>query len=218
MDYGNVRMALLLAREQLGQLDITEPTPAQLSAVLAGGGIASRVNGPAAMPYLHPGVLQMRAGGMSWARIAASMGVTLAQIMNGKARPADATELTDSRRPAATFVSAAGARTEAPARRPDSAASAPISSASITTTSAGGPRTLNVKPIAPERRPPKPEDPEVRPAGAGVVAATASADRSDQLMVPHQDVAQDAAAKSPPASAAPSANDSGGYGEGQPTE
>jgi len=214
MDYGNVRMALLLAREQLAQLDITEPTPAQINAVLAGGGIASRVNGPAATPYLHPGVLQMRAGGMSWARIAATMGVTLAQIMNGKARPAKAPALTDSRRPAASFISVAGARTDEPARRPASAAPAPISSASITTSSAGAPRILTVKPIVAERRPPKPEaEPETRPSGAGVLAAADRAARTEEDATLVQEGMRGGTAGAIPAIVAPSAaNEPGASG------
>lgn len=143
MDYGNVRIALVLAREQLAQLGVTRPTPAQIKAVLAGGGIASRVVGRSSTPFLLPGVLQMRAGGMSWARIAGTMGVTLGQSMNG-AYPADAAVPMDSALPAAAraaqgAVPAPAARADAPAlRRATVTRAAPISSASITTSSGGG--------------------------------------------------------------------------------
>ena len=119
MDFGNVRIALVLAREQLAQFGITRPNPAQLKAVLVGGGVASRTNERVATPVLLPGVLQMRAGGMGWQPIASSMGITLAQAMNG------------------------GERQEEDAASPD-----PIASASITTSSAGAPRDLpTIKPI-----------------------------------------------------------------------
>jgi len=207
MDYGNVRMALVLAREQLAQLDVTQPTPAQISAVLVGGGIASRANGRVATPFLYPGVLQMRAGGMSWARIAATMGVTLAQAMSGKVRPADIPASPDSRNPEAAgaavgFISVAGERTDVPA--PRRAGAAPISSVSITTSSAGGPRTLNVaKPVAPARRLSKGEPGlESPPSKARVLTAADNATRADNVATTVQDGAQRGAVRSAAAAAA----------------
>lgn len=88
LDYSDVRISLALAREQLAQLGITRPTPSQIKAVLAGGGVGTRVSGRATTPFLLPGVLQLRAGGMGWARIADSMGVTLGPAMTGNAQPA----------------------------------------------------------------------------------------------------------------------------------
>jgi hypothetical protein len=87
MGYGNVRISLALAREQLARLGVTRPTPSQIKAVLAGGGVASRVSGRAT-PFLLPGVLQMRAGGMGWAKIADTMGVPLGPAMSGNTYPA----------------------------------------------------------------------------------------------------------------------------------
>ena len=75
MDYGNVRTSLTLAREQLAQLGINKPTPVQIKAVLAGGAVTSR--GARSTSVLLPGVLQMRAHGMGWHKIADSMGVKL---------------------------------------------------------------------------------------------------------------------------------------------
>ena len=75
MDYGNVRTSLTLAREQLAQLGINKPTPVQIKAVLAGGAVTSR--GARSTSMLLPGVLQMRAHGMGWHKIADSMGVKL---------------------------------------------------------------------------------------------------------------------------------------------
>ncbi|HEY7658058.1 MAG TPA: hypothetical protein VH881_14415 [Burkholderiales bacterium] len=146
MDYSSIRVALVLAKEQLALLGITRPTPTQIRAVLVGGGIAGRVGDRASTPFLLPGVLQMRAGGMSWARIADTMGVKLAQPLNG-APAADAAVPMDSARVAAAggphgAVPAAAAKADAPALRPASPTKAtPISSASITTSTAGGPTT-----------------------------------------------------------------------------
>ena len=163
MDYGNIRIALVLAREQLAQFGIARPNPAQLKAALVGGGVASRTNERVATPVLLPGVLQMRAGGMGWQAIASSMGITLAQAMNG------------------------GERQEEDAASPD-----PIASASITTSSAGAPRNLPaVKPIVEfprwNRVDPGPET--LRPRGS-VVAAVDGPARGDTIAVTAQERTQ----------------------------
>jgi hypothetical protein len=179
MDYSNVRIALVLAREQLAQLGITQPTPGQLKAVLAGGGIASRTNGRAASPFLHPGVLHMRAGGASWAKISGTMGITLAQAMDSRPRQAAAASEDSSRQAAA------------------SATSAPISSASITKSSAGGPRTaLVAKPAAAAQRPATAgPQPEVRIRNASVVVAADAAPRVETVAIPAQDGVQGGAVR-----------------------
>lgn len=176
MDYRDVRIALGLAREQLAQLGITRPTPAQIKAVLAGGGIASHVEGRSPTPFLLPGVLQMRAGGMSWARIAGTMGVTLAQSMSG-AYLANAAVSMDSARPAAAraarrIVPASAVEADAPALRRAGVTQAPISSASIATSSAGGPTTrAEIGRAAPARRAVQDEPtPEPRRSKARVMA------------------------------------------------
>lgn len=122
MDYGNVRISLALAREQLAQLGIARPTPSQIKAVLAGGGVAIRVSGRATTPFLFPGVLQLRAGGMGWAKIADSMGVKLGLAMSGNAHPAAFTTPPISSASITTTAAAgagnvAVARPSAPARR-----------------------------------------------------------------------------------------------------
>jgi hypothetical protein len=180
MDYSNVRLALVLAREQLAQLGITQPTPGQLKAVLAGGGIASRTNGRAASPFLHPGVLHMRAGGASWTKIAGTMGVTLAQAMDSRPRQAAAAAPEDSSRQAAA-----------------SATPAPISSASITKSSAGGPRTaLVAKPAAAAQRPATAgPPPEVRIRNVSVVVAADAAPRVETVAIPAQDGVQGGAVR-----------------------
>lgn len=76
MGYGNIRIALSLARAQLASQGITNPTPAQLQGVLVGTGGAT---GTASQ-----GILQMRASGMGWGQIANSMGFKLGAVMSGK--------------------------------------------------------------------------------------------------------------------------------------
>jgi hypothetical protein len=220
MDYGNIRVALVLAREQLAQLGITQPTPGQIKAVLTGGGIASRTNGRAASPFLHPGLLQMRADGMSWAKIAGTMGITLAQAKDGRVRQASAAASPDSKRPAAAngggdIVPPAVAGSEVPPLRRASAAPAPISSASITKTSAGGPRTAPAaKPAVAVQRPATTvPGPEIRRPQASVAAATDAAPRVDKVAIPAQDGAQGGAvrimAATPAASDEPTGTEEG---------
>lgn len=212
MDYGNVRVALVLAREQLAQLGITQPTPGQIKAVLAGGGVASRANGRAASPFLHPGLLQMRAGGMSWAKIAGTMGITLAQAKEGRIRQAGAAAPPISDRPATTtggggIVPPAVAGSEIPPLRRASAAPAPISSASITKSSAGGPRTAPVsKPAVAAQRPATAgPGPEIRRPQASVVAAADAAPRVEKVATPAQDGAKGGAVRM--TAAVPAASD-----------
>lgn len=83
MGYGNVRIALALAQEQLAQNGVTQPTPDQIRAALAGGTIASGTGEPGTTARLA-GVLQMRADGMGWGQIANSMGVKLGAVMSGR--------------------------------------------------------------------------------------------------------------------------------------
>lgn len=155
MDYGNVRIALVLAREQLDQLGIVRPSPAHIKSVLAGGGVAKRAHGRVATPVLLPGVLQMRASGMSWQKIAGTMDVPLAQVMSGWERQAQS----------------AGA--------PD-----PISSASISKSTAGGPRVVPAaKPAVTAARPPSRQEPvrEMRRSSTQVAAAAGVAAAVDRV-------------------------------------
>lgn len=106
MGYGNVRIALSLAREQLAQSGITQPTPAQLEAALMGGttttGTATGTGGAATTTASFPGVLQMRADGMGWGQIANSMGVKLGHVMSGRTSPPPAVPPADSSGTAST--------------------------------------------------------------------------------------------------------------------
>jgi hypothetical protein len=72
MGYGNVRITLKLAEAQLNQMGITQPTNAELEAVLLGG----EINGTPV-----DGILALRADGMGWGQIAKEYGLTVGQVM-----------------------------------------------------------------------------------------------------------------------------------------
>jgi len=78
MGYGNVYTSLALARFQLANLGITNPTAAQLQAALNGGTIT--LNGKD-VPVT--GVLELRAQGMGWGQIAQQYGTKLGPVISG---------------------------------------------------------------------------------------------------------------------------------------
>lgn len=77
MGYGNVRIALSLARAQLASQGVTNPTAAELQGALVG---TAGTNGTGT----QAGILQMRADGMGWGKIANTMGFKLGAVMSGK--------------------------------------------------------------------------------------------------------------------------------------
>lgn len=85
MGYGNIRIALSLARAQLASQGIANPTTAELQGALVGTPDGTT-----------QGVLQMRSSGMGWGQIANSMGFKLGAVMSGKQTFATATAATDS--------------------------------------------------------------------------------------------------------------------------
>jgi hypothetical protein len=70
MGYGNITRSLDLAQRQLAAQGITQPTPEQLQIALMGGSLTGP-NGTTT----YTGVLQMRADGMGWGKIAQNIGV-----------------------------------------------------------------------------------------------------------------------------------------------
>lgn len=66
MDWNDVRMALILARDALMAVGVLRPSGEQLQAVLLGGEVAV----PGARVVNFRGVLRMRADGDGWGRIA----------------------------------------------------------------------------------------------------------------------------------------------------
>jgi hypothetical protein len=79
MGYGNIRIALSLARTQLASRGITNPTPQELQGALLGS--TTMANGTTTQTQ---GILQMCADGMGWGKIASTMGFKLGTVMSGK--------------------------------------------------------------------------------------------------------------------------------------
>jgi antitoxin (DNA-binding transcriptional repressor) of toxin-antitoxin stability system len=78
MGYGNVSTSLALAKYQLVQQGITNPTPEQLQTALNGGAIT--IDGKTVE---YQGVLQMRADGLGWGQIAQQLGTKLGPVVSG---------------------------------------------------------------------------------------------------------------------------------------
>jgi hypothetical protein len=76
MGWGNVSHSLELAQFALKQQGITNPTSAELQAALQGGSITTADGKTVALT----GVLQQRADGMGWGRIAQSYGTTMGAV------------------------------------------------------------------------------------------------------------------------------------------
>jgi hypothetical protein len=79
MGYGNVRIAVSLAQAQLASEGISNPTAAELQGALIGRTYV----GPEGTTTTD-GVLQMRASGMGWGKIANTMGFKLGPVVSGK--------------------------------------------------------------------------------------------------------------------------------------
>lgn len=77
LGYGNINIALSLAKADLAKQGITNPTPTQLAAALNGGSITT-ATGPVAMR----GVLAQRQKGLGWGQIANAMGVKLGSVVS----------------------------------------------------------------------------------------------------------------------------------------
>ncbi|MGH8750135.1 MAG: hypothetical protein ACREUV_00345 [Burkholderiales bacterium] len=84
MGYGNVTIALALARQQLAGQGVAQPSPHQLQAALTGGKIISPVLGSAVK---LPGILQLKKDGKGWGKIAGLLGVKLGDALGGAKIP-----------------------------------------------------------------------------------------------------------------------------------
>jgi len=82
MGHGNVFISLALAKQQLGQLGISQPNPQQLQAALTGGTITTGTGATATTSQLQ-GVLTMRSQGMGWGQIAQAQGTKLGPVISG---------------------------------------------------------------------------------------------------------------------------------------
>lgn len=81
MGNGNVFISLALAKQQLANYGITNPTPQQLQAALTGGTIIPA--GTTAQPVVLKGILVQRADGMGWGSIAKASGMNLGKVVSG---------------------------------------------------------------------------------------------------------------------------------------
>lgn len=82
MGFGNVFISLALAKQQLSQVGITQPTPAELQAALLGGSVTTGTGATATTTNLQ-GILTMRSQNMGWGQIAQKLGVKLGTVMSG---------------------------------------------------------------------------------------------------------------------------------------
>ena len=80
--FGNVFIALSLAKQQLERVGILQPTPAQLQAALLGGTI-TRGSGASSTSTNLQGILTMRSQNMGWGQIAHRAGFKLGPVVNG---------------------------------------------------------------------------------------------------------------------------------------
>jgi hypothetical protein len=78
MGHGNVFTSLALAKQQLGQLGISQPTPQQLQAALTGGEVTTATG-----TTTTTGILTMRSQGMGWGQIAQQQGTKLGPVISG---------------------------------------------------------------------------------------------------------------------------------------
>ncbi|OGL67402.1 MAG: hypothetical protein A3J27_13670 [Candidatus Tectomicrobia bacterium RIFCSPLOWO2_12_FULL_69_37] len=79
MGYGNVFISLSLAKQQLAQAGIAQPTASQLQAALSGGSVTNTQDATTQMQ----GVLTLRSQGMGWGQIAHTMGTHLGSVVSG---------------------------------------------------------------------------------------------------------------------------------------
>jgi hypothetical protein len=76
MSYRNAYLSLALAEAQLTKLGISQPTPAEIEAALAGGSVTTGSGSTATTTHLS-GVLVLRGQNQNWTQIAQSLGVDL---------------------------------------------------------------------------------------------------------------------------------------------
>jgi hypothetical protein len=84
MGFGNVFISLALAKQQLAQMGITQPTPEQLNAALVGGTFPTGTTATGAVTTSEPlrGILAMRSEHMGWGKIAHELGFKLGPVVS----------------------------------------------------------------------------------------------------------------------------------------
>ncbi len=82
MGFGNVFISLALAKQELSQVGITQPTPSQLQAALTGGTITTGTGLTSTSTTLQ-GILTLRSEGMGWGQIAHRLNMNLGKVVSG---------------------------------------------------------------------------------------------------------------------------------------
>ena len=87
MGHGNVFISLALAKQQLGEMGITEPTPQQLQSALTGGPITTTTGTTATGTPMTStenldGILTMRSQNMGWGQISQKLGYKLGPVIS----------------------------------------------------------------------------------------------------------------------------------------
>jgi len=133
MGFGNVSHALALSRADLARHGITDPTTEQIRVALMGGTIVTG-SGDTATRLRMDGVLQQRAAGMGWGKIANSMDLKLGQVVSGTKHAGTHTPKTSvaAGRDTSRVTIAAGANTNTVNRRVEHTASGPSRSGIVT--------------------------------------------------------------------------------------
>jgi hypothetical protein len=80
MGFGNVKIALSLAKATLAEQGIKRPTPVQIEAALNGG----TVTNSAGKQVTLTGILTQRASGMGWGKVAQANGFKLGEVLRHK--------------------------------------------------------------------------------------------------------------------------------------
>jgi hypothetical protein len=87
MGHGNVFISLALAKQQLGEMGITQPTPQQLQSALTGGPITTTTGTtttgtPTTSTENVQGILTMRSQNMGWGQISQKLGYKLGPVIS----------------------------------------------------------------------------------------------------------------------------------------
>ena len=112
MGFGNVYISLALAKQQLGQMGITQPTPEQLNAALTGGTITTSTGTGTATKTDLPGILTMRSQHMGWGQIAQKLGFKLGPVVSAMKHSNQSMTAASSSSTGSEAVSGSGKSTE----------------------------------------------------------------------------------------------------------
>lgn len=111
MGYGETYISMSLAKAQLAQYGITDPTPEELQAAMTGGTITVTTVGANGATTTETvtldGILTQRAAGMGWGQIAKANGFKLGQVISSMKSAHKRLASTQTRTPTATEATAA---------------------------------------------------------------------------------------------------------------